>query len=258
MAEPGVGGARLLGLVWTLVRTDFKARYHGSLGGYLWALAKPLSMFVVLLAVFSLIFSMDPDYPLNLIIGLYLWDFFAEGTKSGLAAIHAKGYLVTRSRFPSWVVILTSCSNALITVVLFSAVVWIYVAIFRHPLGLLHLALLAGYVLLFALIVIGFALAASPLFLRFRDLNQVWDLVLQAGFFIAPVIYPLDIIPERYHFYLYVWLPTPVIQYTRSILVHGQVPSLRAHALLVAAAVIVLGAGAVVYRRFVQRAIEEI
>ena len=48
------------------------------------------------------------------------------------------------------------------------------------------------------------------LFLRYRDLNQIWDMVMQAGFFLAPIVYPLGVIPERFHFYLYLWPPTPV------------------------------------------------
>ena len=59
------------------------------------------------------------------------------------------------------------------------------------------------------------------LFLRYRDLNQVWDVVLQAGFFLAPIIYPLEILPERFHFYLYLWPPTPVIEFSRAVLVRG-------------------------------------
>jgi ABC-type polysaccharide/polyol phosphate export permease len=58
-------GAYLPGLIWTLIRTDFKTRYHGTLGGYLWAIVKPITMFVVLYNVFSVIFSMDPNYTLN-------------------------------------------------------------------------------------------------------------------------------------------------------------------------------------------------
>src|SRR5947207_8069147 len=94
--------ARLIpaGLVWTLVRTDFKARYHGTVGGFAWALLKPLGMFVVLMSVFSLLFASNPTYKLDLIIGLFLWDFFAEGTKTGLTSLHAKGYLLTKARFP--------------------------------------------------------------------------------------------------------------------------------------------------------------
>jgi ABC-type polysaccharide/polyol phosphate export permease len=63
-----------LGLIWTLVRTDFKARYHGTADGFVWALLKPLGMFLVLMSVFSLLFASNPTYKLDLIIGLFLWD----------------------------------------------------------------------------------------------------------------------------------------------------------------------------------------
>ena len=69
------------GLVWTLIRTDFKTRYHGTIGGFVWALLKPLTMFLVLLAVFSYVFASEPQYKLDLIIGLFLYEFFQESTK---------------------------------------------------------------------------------------------------------------------------------------------------------------------------------
>lgn len=254
----GTGGADLPGLLWTLVRTDFKTRYHGTLGGYLWALLKPSTMFVVLLGVFSLIFSMDKDYPLNLVIGLFVWDFFAEATRTGMGSLHSKSFLLTKARFPRATLVLVSSSNALITVSLFVVVVTSYIALFRRPLSLLELGLFLLYLLLFLAIIIGFSLAASVLYLCYRDLNQVWDLALQAGFFVAPIIYPLDILPERYHIYLYLWPPTPVIQFIRMVLVHGEIPSLRANLLLVASAAAALLVGALIYRHFVPRAVEEL
>ena len=63
-----------------------------------------------------------PAYKLDLIIGLFLCDFFQEGTKTGLLSIRAKGYLLTKARFPSWIVVVTSMSNAVITLALFSFV----------------------------------------------------------------------------------------------------------------------------------------
>jgi len=251
-------GAYLPGLVWTLVRTDFKTRYHGTLGGYMWALFKPMTMFMVLLGVFSLIFSIDPDYPINLVIGLFVWDFFAESTRSGMGCLHAKSFLLTKAKFPRWIVVLTSCSNAIITVTLFVVVVVSYISFFRRPLTPLGLGLFLFYLLLFLLIVVGFSLAASVLYLCYRDLNQVWDLALQAGFFIAPIIYPLEILPEKYHIYLYLWPPTPVIQFIRMVLVKGEIPSLRANLLLMVSAFAAVAVGTWVYRRFVPRAVEEL
>ncbi len=93
--------ASVWGLVWTLVRTDFKARYHGTPSGFLWALLKPTAMFVVLVAVFSLIFRGEPNYKLNLIIGLFLWNFFADATTTGMGSLAAKGFLRHEGALPA-------------------------------------------------------------------------------------------------------------------------------------------------------------
>jgi homopolymeric O-antigen transport system permease protein len=94
------------------------------------------------------------------------------------------------------------------------------------------------------------------LFLRYRDLNQVWDVVIQAGFFVAPIVYPLGIIPERFHFYLYVWPPTPVIEFSRAVLVRGVAPTPTAHLYLAMEALVCLLAGGVIFRRLGPRAAE--
>ncbi len=250
--------SHLAGLVWTLVRTDFKARYHGTFAGFLWALLKPFSMFLVLLAVFSFVFAGDRDYRLNLIIALFLWDFFAEGTKVGLTSLLAKGYLITKARFPTWIIVVASTSNAVITLAVFTVVIVLFLAASGRPPQPAHLALFLVYLVHYLLMVVGFGLATSVLFLRYRDLNQVWELATQAGFFLAPIIYPLDILPERFHWYLYLWPPTLVIQFSRMVLVKGEVPTLRAHAMLALATAFALGAGIALYRRNAPRAAENL
>jgi ABC-type polysaccharide/polyol phosphate export permease len=246
------------GLVWTLIRTDFKTRYHGTIGGFVWALLKPLTMFLVLLAVFSYVFASEPQYKLDLIIGLFLYEFFQESTKSGLLSIRAKGYLLTRARFPSWIVVVTSASNAAITLALFSLVLIGFLAVTGRAPAPAAIALYASYQVEFFAIVTGFSLAASVLFMRFRDLNQVWEVVTHAGFFIAPIIYPLGILPERVHGYLYAWPPTPIILFSRSVLIDGRAPSPLAHGLLLAETLAILGAGALVYRWRAPRVAEQL
>jgi ABC-type polysaccharide/polyol phosphate export permease len=246
------------GLVWTLIRTDFKTRYHGTIGGFVWALLKPLTMFLVLLAVFSYAFANDPQYKLDLIIGLFLYEFFQESTKAGLLSIRAKGYLLTRARFPSWIVVVTSASNAVITLALFSVVLIVFLAVTGRPPSPAAVALYVLYQLQFFAIVAGFSLAASVLFMRYRDLNQVWEVVTQAGFFIAPIVYPLGILPERVHAYLYAWPPTPVILFSRSVLVDGRIPSPLAHALLFVETAVILGAGLVIYRARASRVAQDL
>ena len=244
------------GLIWTLVRTDFKTRYHGTLGGFVWALLKPMSMFIVLMGVFSFLFATTPTYKLDLIVGLFLWDFFAEGTKSGLMSLQAKGYLLTKARVPPWILVITSIANAFITLGVFTLVIAIFLAVTNHAPTLEGMAAYAGCCVALVAIVVGFALGSSVLFLRYRDLNQVWEVALQAGFFLAPVIYPLGILPERFHFYLYIWPPTPVIEFSRAALVAGVLPTLRGDAYLLLDALCCLVAGAVVFIRLSPRAAE--
>jgi lipopolysaccharide transport system permease protein len=255
---PAAARVDVPGLLWTLVRTDFKSRYHGTLGGFVWALLKPALMFVVLMSVFSLIFASTPNYRLNLIVGLFLWEFFAEATKTGLISLHAKGFLLTKARFPSWILVVSSLSNAAITLAVFAVTFLAYLAAAGRWPGSAHLALSVFYLVLYLLIVAGVCLGASVLFLRYRDLNQVWDVVTQAGFFIAPIIYPLDIIPERYHIYLYLWPPTPVIQFSRAVLVDGTIPTLKAHLLLVAVATAVFATGLAIFRAYSPSAAENL
>ena len=160
---------------------------------------------------------------------MFLWDFFAEGTKSGLTSLHAKGYLLTKARVPPWILVVDVDVERRDHA--------------RRVLGRHHdlsgrrrptarcggAVRLRCYCAALIAIVTGFSLAASVLFLRYRDLNQVWEVVVQAGFFLAPIIYPLEILPERFHFYLYIWPPTPVIEFSRAALVAGVMPTTTAH-----------------------------
>jgi lipopolysaccharide transport system permease protein len=249
-------GRARAGLVWTLIRTDFKVRYHGTAGGFVWALLKPLAMFVLLMGVFSFLFASDPNYKLNLIIGLFLWDFFAESTKVGLTSLHAKGFLLSKAKCPSWILVVTSISNAVITLAVFSGIILVFLALAGRVPTAGAMSMFVVYCLTFILIVMGFSLGSSVLFLRYRDLNQVWDVVTQAGFFLAPVIYPLSIIPERFHFYLYLWPPTAIIEFSRDVLVRGIMPTATAHLCLIGVTALAFGTGALLFRRLAPRAAE--
>jgi ABC-type polysaccharide/polyol phosphate export permease len=243
------------GLAWTLVRTDFKVRYHGTLSGFAWALLKPASMFLVLMGVFSFLFT-DPGYKLQLIIGLFLWDFFAESTKVGMASLDAKAFLFKKMRVPLWVLVLASIANPLITLGVFGAVIVAFLTAAGQPPSPQGIALFAAYCGALTLLVLGFSLSTSVLLLRYRDLNQVWDVTTQAGFFVAPIIYPLGIVPEMFHFYFYLWPPTSIIEFSRAALISHTVPSAAAHLYLGIEVAVALVVGSLVMRRLGPRAAE--
>jgi lipopolysaccharide transport system permease protein len=213
-------------------------------------------MFVVLVSVFSLIFNAEPNYRINLIIGLFLWDFFADATKTGMTSLAAKGFLLSKARFPRSVVVVTSIANAFITLLVFVAVVTTYLAATGQRPSLAAFGVFLSVIAALVAIVIGISLSSSVLFLRFRDLNQIWDMATQAGFFVAPIIWPLGVIPERYQIYLYLWPPTPVIEFARMSLIAGTPPTTRGLVCLALMAGGILAIGVLVFRRLAPRAAE--
>jgi lipopolysaccharide transport system permease protein len=213
-------------------------------------------MFLVLMSVFSFLFASQPAYRLNLIIGLFLYDFFGESTKAGLASLHSKGYLLAKAKFPTAAVVISSIANAVLTLSVFVIVMVIWATVAAGAVPARALMMFIVYLLLYIAIVIGFSLATSVLYLRFRDLNQVWDVAIQAGFFLAPIVYPLNIIPEKFHYYLYFWPPTAIIQFSRMVLVQGTAPTVKAHTFLFFEAAVVLLTGTAIFRKYARRAAE--
>jgi ABC-type polysaccharide/polyol phosphate export permease len=238
----------LTGLVWTLVRTDVKVYYHGSLAGFLWALLRPLSMLVALTLVFALVFHAQPNFALNLLVGLFIYEFFSEGTRAGLTSLYRKGYLLTKTRFPYWIVVPISSVNAIIILLVFTTATLLYLTIMGRAPTPLGLAALGFYLLQMWLIITGLSLAMCALFLRLRDLTHIWDAVLQAGFFVAPIVVTLDMLPQHIHRYIFLWPPTPVIVYARQVLIERTLPDAGDHLYLLAMTAIVFSAGLLIFR----------
>ena len=85
------------------------------------------------MSVFSFVFAATPTYKLDLIVGLFLWDFFAEGTKTGLTSLHAKRFLLTRARCPLWILVVTSIANDFITLAVFAVVIAGFLVVSHQP-----------------------------------------------------------------------------------------------------------------------------
>lgn len=202
-------------LLWVIAKTDFKLRYNGSMLGYVWAFLKPMLLFLVMYVVFSILMKWDmPNYQLYLFLGIMIWNFFAEGTMAGIYSLLGKGDLIKKIYFPRILVVIACTLTAFMTLVLNMIVFFVFY--FSKGLGfhwylfLLPLALLLAYAL-----VLGISLFLSVLQVRYRDITQVWEVLLQAGFFLTPVIYPMTSIHEKYYFYLYLNPMAGITQFAR-------------------------------------------
>lgn len=181
-----------------LVRTDFKLRYQGSVLGYAWSLLRPLLLFLILYVVFVKFLRIGasiPHYPVYLLLGIVIWNFFNEMTAQSLSSIVGRGDLIRKIRIPRWMIVFSSSISALINFFLNLLVVAVFI-ILNHvdfSAGVLLLPLIFLEVYLFAL---GCSLFLSAAFVKLRDINYIWEVILQAGFYLTPILYPLSLIPN--------------------------------------------------------------
>lgn len=177
-----------------LVRTDFKLRYQGSALGYAWSLLRPLLIFVILYIVFVKFLKLGngiPHYPVYLLFGIVLWNFFTEMTMQSLGSIVGRGDLIRKIRIPRWIIVLSSSISAVINLLLNLVVIAIFM-ILSHVSVSLSILWLPFILLEIYMLALGLSLFFSAAFVKYRDINYVWEVVLQAGFYATPILYPLS------------------------------------------------------------------
>ena len=179
-----------------LVITDFKLRYKGSVLGYVWSLLRPLALFATLYVVFVYFLRIGgniPHYAVYLLVGVVLWNYFVEVTNNGLTAIVSKGDLLRKLSFPRYVVVVAGSLSALINLAINIIVITIFMII--NGVTVSSEALLA-IPLIAELFIFGLAIAffLSALYVRFRDINYIWEVILQAGFYATPILYPISLV----------------------------------------------------------------
>lgn len=176
-----------------LVRTDFKLRYQGSVLGYAWSLLRPLLIFLILYVVFVKFLKLGtevPHFPIYLLLGIVLWNFFNEMTVQSLGSIVGRGDLIRKIRIPRWIIVLSSSISALINLMLNLVVVAIFMIL--NQVGIMETALLLPLILLeIYVFALGLSLFLSAAFVKYRDISYIWEVILQAGFYLTPILYPL-------------------------------------------------------------------
>jgi ABC-2 type transport system permease protein len=182
-----------------LVRTDFKLRYQGSVLGYAWSLLRPLMLFGILYAIFALVIkSLDgiPHSPVYLLLGIVIWTFFTDMTTQSLGSIVGRGDLIRKIRIPRWMIVFSSSISALINLGLNLLIVAVAMIINKVDLQativFLPLLLLEVYVC-----ALGVSLFLSAAFVKYRDVTYIWEVILQAGFYLTPILYAMTLIPSK-------------------------------------------------------------
>ena len=203
-----------------LVITDFKLRYKGSVLGYLWSMLRPLFLFLVLYIVFVhflRIKDQSPDPAVYLLLGVLTWSFFAEVTTRSVDSIVARGSILRKINFPKYIIVMSVAMSAVINLVL-SMIVVVFFMCFGDAQPKIE-ALVMVPLLFFELFVfaLGIGFLLSSIYMRFRDVNYVWEVVLQAGFYATPILYPVSLVAEKSELAAKIILLNPVAQVIQDI-----------------------------------------
>jgi ABC-2 type transport system permease protein len=226
-----IGGdfRRFLTLTWTLAVLEFRLRFFGSVLGYLWQLMRPLMLFGILYVVFTQFITVSNDhlFPVSLLLGIVLFTFFSEATAGAVPSVVGRENLVRKIHFPRLTipvsVVLTAFFNLMLNLVV--------VFIFGLTLGIeprwtwLEMPLLIGLLAVFST---GMAMLLSALFVRFRDMDPIWEVTLQVLFYGALIIVPFQTVKAKLPTVAKLILMNPlaaIVQQARHAFVDAKLPS---------------------------------
>ena len=247
----GGGWRRFRELLFLISVTEFKKTYFGTVLGYVWSLLRPLLLFAVLLFVFTKIIRLGsgvPHYPVLLLMNVVLFGFFSEATTTAVMSVVNQESVVRKTQFPRLVIPLSVVVTSLFNLAVNLVVVMIFLVAFgvQPEWTWLLFPLIVVVLFVFATAV---SMLLSSLYVRFRDTAIIWSVVASALFYATPVIYPIEIVPERYRDLIMLNPLTAIFEQARKWIIDPSAPGAVSAAggwtHLLPAAAIFLGACAI-------------
>ena len=236
-------------LVQELVKRDLKVKYRRSFLGYLWSLLNPLLMMCVMSYVFSTIFqSTIPNFPLYLICGQTLWNFFNESTNMAMYSVLQNGALIKKVYIPKFIFPLSRVLSSFVTMS-FSLVAILIVMLFTR--ATVYWTILLFWVPLLFLFIFccGIGLVLSALATYFRDITHLYGVLTLAWMYATPIFYDPEILPESVVATLQ-WNPMyHFITFFRSLILEGQIPGSEVWAICISSSAAMLFIGLVVFKK---------
>ena len=214
---------RFWNLTRTLAATDWKVRFYGSALGYVWTLLRPLMLFGIVYLVFSEVIDAGAGvefYGVILLLAMMLYFFFSEVTGAGVTSMVDRESLLRKVGFPRAVVPLSVALVAAMNLALNLVVLAVFVVASGVEPRWTWLLLPIPFALMLVFAT-GVAMLLSALYVRYRDIRPIWEVVLQALFYATPILYPIEAVIARSETLATIMLLNPIaaiIQESRHLL----------------------------------------
>jgi ABC-type polysaccharide/polyol phosphate export permease len=193
------------GLIWNFARRDLKARFRGTLLGWLWSLMLPLATLIIYSAVFSIIFRAVPPpfgsgepgiYVVWLLVGIITYSFFGNGVSMAIPSLLSAGNLLQKIYIPSYVPVMgTAIAASTQSLIEYGILLVVLLVLGNFGATWLLFPLL---LVMFFIFTLSVGIILSVLNVYARDLQQITAVAIQLLFFLSPILYPLDQVPEEW------------------------------------------------------------
>lgn len=214
-------------MISSLVKRDLRGRYKGSVLGFFWTFLNPLLQLIVYTFVFSIVMRAGiEDYYLFLFVALVPWVFFSSSVDGGAGCVRNQVNLVNKIYFPREVLPIAHVLSQLVNMLLSFLVVIAVLIVSGKGINLAVWWYLPIVILQETLLAFGFALFFSAVTVFFRDLQYFLTIFLMAWQFLSPVMYSVDMVPDKLKFVFNLNPMSPVISAYRSIFYYKTAPEL--------------------------------
>lgn len=214
-------------MIFSLVRRDLKGRYKGSALGFLWTFLNPLFQLCVYTIVFSIILRNGiEDFYLFLFVALIPWIFFSTCLSGGAGCIIVQQDMVKKIYFPREVLPVAFVTSQFINMLLSFIVVFAALIISGKGIRVSILIYLPVIMVVEYVLALGITMIYSAITVYVRDIEYILGILAMAWQFLTPIMYSVDIVPERLKMLFYINPMTPIIVAYRDILYYKEIPEL--------------------------------
>ena len=245
------------GILFNFAISDLKIRYRNSILGVLWSVIEPLLMLSVLYFVFSTMFKFDiPNFPIYLLLGIIIYNCFRNSTTIALNSLTNRAPLVTQIYFPRSIPAISSAITASIMLAIEVGILLIFMIAFQFvpPITILLLPLVLGLQFVF---VVGVCLPLSVLNVKFKDTEFIWNVVVHASFFLTPIFYQFDMLPEYVQNILQFSPMVQILTMAHHVVLYGMLPTVNSILYAVGSISVIMLIGYLIFRKYQTKIVED-
>lgn len=237
---------------------DVKLRYKNSVLGFIWSFLEPLLMLAVLYVIFTNIIKNGiENYPLYLLLGLIIWYMFQRGTSLGQSSLLERAGILQKVYFRREIVVISSCLTAFI-MMLFEFIAFSVFMVAFHFVPSTTILFLPLLLIDLFILSVGISLFLSVFTVYFRDVRFIWQVLLQAGIFVNPIIYRLDMFPNNIRSILELNPLVSILNAAHDVVLYGTLPTLKSSLYIIVTTAAVFIIGYIVFRSKEKKIVERL